>query len=158
LQRFLAGTSVTAVPLGELGRISRMAERDGFQIEEEIGRGPRSTVYRAVYSPLGQPVALKVFRPGVCTRDEWEARMGRSADHWRALTHPQIVPVHGAGWWDDSPYVAVEFAPAGSLAGKLTGRPLAVQEAVRIVEQVSEIISFIHRQGLVHGNLKPCNI
>ncbi len=158
LDRFLEAKPVAAVPLGERERITRLAGRDGYQIVAEIGRGPRSTVYHALYDPLRQPVALKVFRAGACTRDEWEARLRHGAERWAALAHPQIVPVHRAGWWDGAPYLAVEYVPQGSLAAKLAGQRHLVRQALRFVEQLVEIVSYLHRQGVVHGNLKPSNV
>jgi serine/threonine protein kinase len=115
-------------------------------------------VYRARYRTLSQPVALKVFQAGACTRQEWEARLQRHADSCVGLTHPHIVPFQRGGWWDGAPYVAVEYVPHGSLAARLAGRPFAVQEALRLVEQLAEIVSYIHRQGIAHGNLKPSNV
>jgi serine/threonine protein kinase len=158
LGRFLEARPVAAVPLGERERLARLARRDGYQILGEIGRGPRSTVYHALYEPLQQPVALKVFAAGTCTRDDWEARLRRGADLWAALAHPHIVPIHRAGWWDDAPYLAVEYVPHGSLAAKLTGQPYPVRPALRLVEQLAEIVRYLHRQGVVHGNLKPSNV
>jgi serine/threonine protein kinase len=164
LGRFLETRPVAAVPLSEQERLARLARRDGYHIIGEIGRGPRSIVYHARYEPLQQPVALKVFPAGACTRDEWEERFRRSADLWAALAHPHIVPVHRAGWWDDAPYLAVEYVPHGSLAGRLTGqsphgrRGPDVKEALRLVEQLTDIVRYLHRQGVVHGNLKPSNV
>ena len=158
LDRFLEGKPVAAVPLGETERLARLAARDGYQIVEEIGRGPRSTVYRALYGPLKQPVAVKVFARGVCSREEWEARVRRGADVWAVLAHPQIVPVQRAGWWDGAPYVAMEYVPHGSLAAKAAGQLGPIRQALRLVEQLAEIVGYLHRQGVVHGNLKPSNV
>jgi serine/threonine protein kinase len=158
LGQFLAGKAVAAVPLDERERLERLAGRDGYQIVGEIGRGPRSMVYHALSEPLKQPVALKVFCTDICTREEWEARLRRGADLWAALAHPQIVPLQRAGWWDGAPYVALELGPHGSLASKLTGKPYPLREALHLVAQVAEIVGYIHRQGVVHGNLKPSNI
>ena len=155
---FLEGKPVAAVPPGARERLGRLAGRDGYQIVGEVGRGPRSIVYHARYDPLKQPVALKVFAAGACTREEWEARLGRGADVWAALAHPHIVPVHRAGWWDGAPYLALEYVPHGSLAGKLAGQPYPVRPALRLVEQLAEIVGYLHRQGVVHGNLKPSNV
>jgi serine/threonine protein kinase len=155
---FLEGKPVAAVPLGARERLGRLAGRDGYEILGEVGRGPRSVVYRAVYGPLKQPVALKVFAEGICTRDEWEARLRQGADLWATLTHPHIVPVQRAGWWDGAPYVATEYVPQGSLAARLAGRPYPLRQALRLVEQLAEVIAYLHRQGVVHGNLKPSNV
>jgi serine/threonine protein kinase len=158
LGQFLEGKPVAAVPLGALERLARLAGRDGYQILGEIGRGPRSTVYRAVYGPLKQPVALKVFAEGSCTRDDWEARLRRGAELWATLTHPHIVPVHRAGWWDGSAYLALEYVPQGSLAARLGGRPYPLRQALALVEQLAEVVAYLHRQGVIHGNLKPSNV
>jgi serine/threonine protein kinase len=158
LGRFLEDKPVIAVPLRAAERLARVAERDGYQIVGEVGRGPRSVVYHARYQPLKQPVALKVYAAGTCTREEWEARLQRGADLWAALTHPQVIPIHRAGWWDGAPYLALEYVPHGSLAAQLTGRPRPVPQALRLAEQLAEIVVYLHRQGVVHGNLKPSNI
>jgi eukaryotic-like serine/threonine-protein kinase len=158
LGRFLEGRAVTAVPLGEVERLARLAARDGYQLADVIGHGPRTTVYRALYGPLKQPMAVKVFKSAACTREDWEARLRRDADLRGALAHPHIVSVQRAGWWDGAPYLAVEYVAQGSLAGKLADRPYPIDQALRLVEQLAEIVSFLHRQGVVHGNLKPSNV
>jgi serine/threonine protein kinase len=103
-------------------------------------------------------VVLKVFRAEVCTRGEWEARLRRDAEPWAGLAHPQIVPVQRAGWWDGAIYLAMEYVPHGSLADRLAGQPYPVREALKLVEQLAEIVRYLHRQGVVHGNLKPSNV
>jgi len=158
LSRFLAGQAVAAAPVDDAARLARIAERDGYQILGEIGRGPRSIVYHALYAPLQQPVALKVFHPGLVTRGAWEARLRRGAELWAALSHPHVVPVQRAGWWDESPYVVLEHAAQGSLAGRSSGQPQPVRDAVCLVHQLSETVGYLHRQGAVHGNLKPSNV
>ena len=158
LRRFLAGQPVAAVPVSRRDRLARLAERDGYTIESEIGRGPRSLVYHAFFQALKQPVALKVFAAGVCTRPEWEEQLRRSENLRTMLTHPQIVPVHWTGWWNDGPCLAVEYLPHGSLAAKLAAQPFSVSQAIQTVEQIAEVVSYIHRQGLVHGNLKASNV
>src|SRR5262249_5486965 len=143
---------------GERERLARLAAREGYQVVGEIGRGPRSTIYHALHGPLQQPVALKVFPRGICTREEWEVRLRRQADLWAALAHPHIVPVHQAGWWDGAPYLVMEYVPHGSLAAKLGSQPYPVRPALHLVEQLGEIVRYLHRQGVVHGNLKPSNV
>jgi serine/threonine protein kinase len=158
LSRFLEGRPVVAVPPGEHERMTRQAARDGYEIVGEIGRGPRSAVYRALDQPLRQSVALKVFEAGICTREEWEARLESSKVVRAALTHPQIVPFRRAGWWNEAPYVEMEFVPHGNLSSRMTSRASPPGSAVRLVGQLAEIVCYMHRQGVVHGNLKPNNI
>lgn len=167
LNRFLAGQPVLAVPLTEHERLARLAARDGYQLVGEIGRGPRSTVYHAHFGPLQQPVAVKVFRSVGGTREDWDSRLRSAADQWSALAHPQVVPMQRAGWWDNAPFVVHEYLPQGSLADSLSKlRPARGSTALRervasalgLTEQLTEIVIYLHRQGVIHGNLKPSNV
>jgi serine/threonine protein kinase len=168
LERFLDGTRITAVPLSSRERLIRLAARDGYQVVDEIGRGPQSTVYRALYGALKQPVALKVYSAGICSQEDWQSRVRCSAQLTGdaltrdspapALAHPHIVPVHQAGWWDGAPYIAVEYVPHGCLATRLASVSFPIRDVLRLVDELTEIISYLHRQGIVHGNLKPSNV
>jgi serine/threonine protein kinase len=158
LGRFLESKPVAAAPPDPAERLTRVASRDGYQLVGEIGRGPRGTVYRALHGPLKQPVVLKVFAACVCTQEEWDARLKRSAELWVGLAHPHIVPVQRAGWWDGAPYLIEEYVPQGNLAAQLGGRPQPVRHALKMIEQLAEVVSYIHRQGASHGNLKPTNV
>ena len=158
LGRFLDGAAIATAPLSPRERLTRLLARDGYVIVAEIDRGPRSTVYQALHGPLGQSVAVKVFGPRICTRDAWEAQVRHGAELRAALAHPQVVAVQHAGWCDEAPYLVMEHVPHGSLADRLAGRSLKIGEALRLVEQVAEVIGYLHRQGVVHANLKPSNV
>jgi len=158
LDRFLDSRPVVAVPRGPMERLARLAARDGYEILGEVGRGPRGTVYRALSGPLKQPVALKVFPEATCSREEWDICVRRAAELWAALAHPHIVSVQRAGWWDGVPYLAEEYIPNGNLSDQASERRDRIARALKLVEQLAEVICFIHRQGVVHGNLKPTNI
>jgi serine/threonine protein kinase len=159
LALFLEERPVAAAPRGDRDRLFRLAARDGYKLLCEIGRGPRSTVYRALYEPLAQTVALKVFAPGICSRETWESRLKEGSTLWGALAHPQIGVVHRAGWWDDAGYVAMDFVPQGSLAARLSeSQTYRTSQALHLVEQLTELVNYLHRQGVVHGNLKPSNV
>jgi serine/threonine protein kinase len=158
LDRFLAGAAVAAVPLDRFQRLMRLAERDGHQIVSEIGRGPRSTVYHALFGPLRQHVAIKIFEPGICTSEQWTAHVANSAVAWSAVTHPHVVSILQSGWWEGSPYVVQQYIPSGNLQALLAGKPLPIPRALKLAEQLGETIAYVHRQGVVHGNLKPANV
>jgi serine/threonine protein kinase len=63
-----------------------------------------------------------------------------------------------AGWWDGVPYVVGEYVPNGSLAARRSDHPQPLRHALALVAQVAEVVSYLHRQGVVHGNLKPSNV
>jgi serine/threonine protein kinase len=158
LESFLSGSAVAAAPPDALKRLARRARRDDFELGAELGRGPRSVVYQATAGVLKQPAAVKVFAAGLVTRRAWEERLARDAENRASIAHPQLVPILRAGWWSGAPYIATELAPHGCLAGRIAKGPLPLEEALRVCERVAELVAYLHRQGLVHGNLKPGNV
>ncbi len=158
LTRFLSSEPVSAAPTDERERIARRAARDGFSIGEEIGRGSHSTVYRATHGPLQQVVALKVLQAGLCDEAMWTERVRSSSQMWAGLNHPQIALPRQAGWWDRAAYVVTDLAPKGTLADYLESQRYSLRSALKLVEQLAEVICYLHRQGVVHGNLKPSNV
>ncbi|MFO0895799.1 MAG: serine/threonine-protein kinase [Pirellulales bacterium] len=158
LERFLAGSAIMAQPPSASQRVARLADRQGYEIVAEIGRGPRSVVYRALHGPLRQPVALKVFEPGLCSRQQWEQRLSDAAHGTAGLEHPQLVAVQQAGWVDGRPFVVSEHAAQGSLAALVTGDELPLEATVELAAKVADVVGYLHRQGAVHGNLKPSNV
>jgi serine/threonine protein kinase len=158
LGRYLDGESVVAVPMGQRERLARQAARDGYDLIEEIGSGPRSIVYHALFGPAQRSVAIKVFANGICSREDWDERIRRIHELWAVVAHPQCVPVQQAGWWDGAPYLVLEYAPHGSLAARLIDDRYPFRESLRLVGQLAEIVGYLHRQGVVHSNLKPSNV
>jgi serine/threonine protein kinase len=115
-------------------------------------------VFRALCGPSHQPVALKVFTTGICAQHDWDARLQKSSAMLATAVHPHVVPIQRSGWWNGSPYLVLEYAPHGSLAARLINHRYSIREAVHLIEQLAEIVSYLHRQGVIHANLKPSNV
>jgi len=159
LTRFLEGRPLTSKPIGDDERLARSAEADGYVLVGEIGRGPHAVVYRATSGPFHQPLAVKVFQPmDAAARSRWQEWFDWSSAHWTAVTHPQMLLPMRRGWWGDRPYVVMDYVPQGSCATQFAGRPQPLEQALRLVAQLTEIVCYLHRQGFAHGNLKPSNV
>jgi eukaryotic-like serine/threonine-protein kinase len=158
LQRFCEGKAIVATAISDFERLTRKAAREGYTIVEEIGRGPRSTVYRAVHGPLVQTVALKVFDRGMIEETAWHERVSNATQSWAALNHPQVAMPRLAAWWDGFGVIANDFAQPGTLAEAAKTQRFSLRASLKLVEQLAEVICYLHRQGVVHGNLKPSNV
>jgi serine/threonine protein kinase len=158
LEQCIAGLPIVATRPSDSQRLGRLAARDGYEIVAEIARGPRSTVYRALHGPLRQAVALKVFDAGLSERERWDARLRDAGSAVAGLEHPQLLPVQHAGWWSGRPYVVYEHVAQGSLAEQLDGPSLSIEQALELVARLTDVVAYLHRQGVVHGNLKPSNV
>ncbi|MBN9517620.1 protein kinase [bacterium] len=158
LARVLAGGPPLAAPVPESERLSRAAAAAGFALLAEVGRGPHAVVYRATPAAGGPPVAVKVYERGAVPRERWQMWFDGAAARWAAATHPHLLLPTRRGWLGDRPFVAQEFVPAGSVAAQFGGTRCSLVAALRLVVQLTEVVGYLHRQGLVHGNVKPSNV
>ncbi len=73
------------------------------------------------------------------------------------LSHPNILPIHGAGSDGKKLVIVMDYAQGGSLADRLV-KPIEWREARRLMLQIARAVDFAHKNNIVHGNLKPSNI
>ena len=85
-----------------------------YAIIELIARGGMSVVYRARHSTLQDEVALKILQPNAID-DELAARFLREGQAMARLRHPNIVQVFNADTFNGLQYLAMEYAPNGTL-------------------------------------------
>ena len=87
-----------------------------IELTDVAGRGAMGTVYRAVQTNMGRPVAVKVLRADLLDAPSAVARFLREARAAARLSHPNIVTVHLVGETDEGvPYIVMEFVDGESL-------------------------------------------
>src|SRR6186997_691770 len=81
----------------------------GYELEEPIGRGGMSEVYRARNPRLGNLVALKLLAPELNEDDVFRERFVRESQIAASLDHPNVIPIFDAGEADGVPYIAMRY-------------------------------------------------
>lgn len=131
--------------------------RERYQIEEQIGTGGMATVYKAMDTVLQRSVALKLLNEQVAPA--LKQRFQAEAQAVAQLNHPNVVNVYDVGELDGSPYIVMEYVRGTNLKRLIQERgPLPLQEVENIVRQVGAALSYAHRNGLIHCDVKPHNI
>ncbi len=130
----------------------------GYEIVAELGRGGMGIVYQARDAKLNRWVALKTILAGNLASCERTIRFMLEGDTIARLRHPNIIQIYGVGQHKGTPYFALEFADAGSLAEALKMGRYSPVHAAALIEQVARAIHSAHLQGIVHRDLKPANI
>jgi len=130
-----------------------------YKIVEKIGVGGLGVVYRAEDTKLLRSVALK-FLPPEMTRDEdAKKRFIQEARAASVLDHPNIAVVHEIDETADGhAFICMTYYDGQTLKSKLAKAPLSIDEAVRIVIQISSGLQRAHESGIVHRDIKPGNI
>lgn len=136
-----------------------------YRLEQRIGIGGMSEVWRGHDQVLDRPVAVKIMAPAV------ESALGDNAcaDLVRAearsaarLAHPNVAGVHDFGMSSspgrEQPYIVMELVDGQTLGSHLAAGPLDWRIAVRICAEVAAALAAAHAENVVHRDIKPANI
>jgi serine/threonine-protein kinase len=135
---------------------SALSER--YAITRELGRGGMATVYLAEDLRHRRHVAVKVLEPDLA-HAIGSSRFLREIEIAARLTHPNILPLHDSGEADGLLYYVMPFVEGETLRDRLNReKQLSLEDALRIVHEVAEALSYAHHQGVVHRDIKPENI
>ncbi|HEY0546390.1 MAG TPA: protein kinase [Pyrinomonadaceae bacterium] len=132
----------------------------GYDMVKVLGRGGMGCVMLARDQATGRAVAIKTLLPEVAVSDQALRRFMREMDVAAALQHPHIVSFINKGTHNGVVYLITEFVEgtdAARLADARGGR-LPYQEAVQILIQSLDALSFAHNQGYIHRDIKDQNI
>jgi serine/threonine-protein kinase len=130
-----------------------------FRLEEQIGSGGMSTVYRAFDGTLERWVAIKLMHRSLSDDPLQHERFRREARAVAKLSHPHVVTVIDAGDDDGHPYIVFEYVEGETLKDRIkrTGG-LPVVEAVAYAIEIARALAAAHSQRLVHRDVKPQNV
>ena len=130
-----------------------------FELEELVGTGGMSSVYRARDALLERRVALKILHDYHGADEETIERFRREARAAAQLSHPNIVTVIDRGEDEGRQYIVFEYVEGETLKDVIerTG-PLPVRRALELAIETGEGLAFAHRHGLVHRDVKPQNV
>jgi tRNA A-37 threonylcarbamoyl transferase component Bud32 len=132
---------------------------DRYELEELVGTGGMSSVYKARDRLLERNVALKVLHPQYSDDAEYVERFRREARSVAQLSHPHIVTVIDRGEDGGQQFIVFEFVDGENLK-QLIGRvgPLPVRRALAVALEIADALGFAHEHGLVHRDVKPQNV
>ena len=132
---------------------------EGYGALREIGRGGFSRVYEALQFDFDRWVALKVLNE---TLDGDEiAEFERECRLMGVLSrHPNIVTVLNSAFTEEGlPCISMELFANGSYLDVIQDSgPLGLEELFSVAVSISGALATAHRQGVVHGDVKPQNI
>lgn len=129
-----------------------------YQMIRELGRGGVATVFLCTDLVTNSLVAMKVLHSHL-SDDVTTQRFLREIAYVSRLDHPSIPKIFDTGAINDVPFFTMSYVEGETLRDRLTrvGSP-SIDEAVAIITQVIEPISYAHGEGILHRDIKPENI
>jgi len=111
----------------------------------------------------GHPVAVKVLRPGLESR-EISRRFEVEREALARMRHPNVARVldggvtDGSGPWAERPYLVMEYVEGRPITEHAERRRLGREERLRLFVAACEGVRHAHENGVIHRDIKPSNI
>jgi uncharacterized RDD family membrane protein YckC len=133
-----------------------------FRIEKPLGAGGMGEVYLATDLALDRPVAIKVL-PAALARDPTRRdRLIREARAQARISHPNVGHIYfigeETGGESGRLYFAMEFVAGQTVADRIAGGPVSVEDALAIIRSAALGLREAQRSGITHRDIKPSNL
>ncbi len=131
---------------------------DGFQVGPQLHRGGMATLWQVSAADATMPMLMKVPRIG-----EGEDPAAIVSFEMEQMILPRLTGIHvpafvAAGDWSTQPYIVMEQIAGATLLPRLRDLPLPYAEAVAIAAKIADALDDLHRQHVIHHDIKPSNI
>lgn len=133
------------------------AER--YKLEDFIGQGGMSLVYRAVDIRTGHSVAVKILKSEYNSDKEFLERFQREAQAASLMSHHNLVNLLDVGVEGEYRYLVLEYVNGNTLKDiiRQKGR-LNYQTAIQITIRILSALQHAHDNGIIHRDIKPQNV
>ena len=133
------------------------AER--YKLEDFIGQGGMSLVYRAVDIRTGHSVAVKILKSEYNSDKEFLERFQREAQAASLMSHHNLVNLLDVGVEGEYRYLVLEYVNGNTLKDVIRqkGR-IHYQTAIQVTIRILSALQHAHDNGIIHRDIKPQNV
>ncbi len=147
--------------------LGSMILSERYKISERVGTGGMARVFKAHDTNLDRPVAIKILHDHLASDATFKERFEREAKFIASLNHPNIVQIYDFNVVESAAgslyYMVMPFIPGKTLRDILEAlaeqsRRLPVDRALEIFKDICDALSYAHKRGMIHRDVKPANI
>jgi len=132
--------------------------KDKYSLDEEIGKGGFSVVYKAKRAGTNQEYAVKCINKKKVEGDDIRL-LKREIRIMKKLNHAHVLKLYEVYEYEDSFYLVMELVKGKELFDKIVQRGMySERDAAHIISQVLSAVEYLHHNGIAHRDLKPENL
>jgi len=131
---------------------------DGFTVGERVHRGGMATLWSVTWPDIDVPMLMKI--PLVSEGEDPAAIVSFEMEQMilPRLSGPHVPACFGTGDFARQAYVVIERIPGTTLYSRLGELPLAYEEARVIAGKIAAALADLHRQNVIHHDIKPSSV
>lgn len=130
-----------------------------YEIQEIVGVGGMSVVYKAYDNVDDRIVAVKILKEEFLTNDEFVRRFKNESKAIALLSHPNIVKVYDVSFGEKLQYIVMEYVDGITLKEYIQKQnAITWNDALFFTTQILRALQHAHDKGIVHRDIKPQNI
>lgn len=134
------------------------SEHNEYKILGNLNQGSFGITYRAQNLQTKQECVIKKFQPKEENREKGLELFNREAEELKKIEHNQIPSFFEYFTKDNEYYLVQEYIKGHDLTEEIKKGINNEKYVTRLIEDILEVLSFLHDKGLIHRDLKPSNI
>jgi serine/threonine-protein kinase len=142
--------------------VGKMLQGGKYSLDQPLGQGGFGITFKATHHYLGQVVVIKTLNQANQQDPQFPQLVRQFQDEARRLAlcvHPNIVRVNDFFMEDGIPYLVMDYIPGLTLDRVVfPDHPLSEEIAIHYICQIAAALQVVHRNGLLHRDVKPQNI